>query len=691
MKKANKLLALALGTLSLATVGLSACELPGAGGGNVQTPEINPEYVYDGTHIYTATDTNDYLVKSGQTDYKLVIPFEAGEAQATATNEFVHLFKKATNISMDVVTDNQVTDADSGKYISLGRTTLLANSGIQADYYELTRDGHKIVTQGDDIYLCGGDETGTVFAVYTFMKLTFNYATYTYNTMVIDKVTEAKLKNYDVTDIPDFKTRAHSSDVTMYNSKDYDENMYAWRLGYRGKDATRGMYYMRVHEVTGDPTSASSASTNARRWFPEKIYKDPDNNPENYHPKWFSTNGGEQLCFSAHGDPEEYELMVQTAFEKVKWTLEYYTPARAPEQNIMTLTHEDNMQYCTCSKCFEISSYYGGSQAAVQILFMNDLAERVDALLEANKDKEWYREDFKLLFFAYNHNYTPPAKYDPIKKEYVPIDDEVIVHDRVIAWFCRNSNGQAVHDEGLNAQALGILKGWGAVAKNIQYWNYGANFRNYMFGGDVYQYAAGEMYAFWCNQSDVSWFTQFQDHNDCPNTAWNQLNVYLDARLSWDTSLKQQELIEEYFHAVYKEAGDTMLNLHRTHRAYKRHVLIDQYQLVSNGDGGAEMAVVEYWPIGILENWIKLADQALEEIEFYQESDPKLYDQIAKNIEIEAIQYMYILLDLHGNTIAKEDRQAYIDRLKYDVEWLDISGLGIRGKDLMFKDWLYAL
>ena len=686
MKKSNRLLALTLGTLSLATVGLSACQGGGVGG-NVQEPKINPEYVYNGTHIYTATETNDYLVKGGKTDYKLVIPAEAGESQAVATNEFVHLFKKATNINMEIVMDDQVTDASNGKYISLGRTTLLEKSGINTDYSKLTQDGHKIVTKGDDIYLCGGAETGTVFAVYTFMNLTFNYATYTYNTMVIDEKVDQKLLNYDVTDIPDFKTRAHSSDVTVYDSKDYDENMLAWRLGYRGKEATRGMYYMRVHEVTGDPTSASSASTNARRWFPEKIYKDLENNPENYHPKWFSTNGGEQLCFSAHGDEKEYELMLQTAFEKVAWTLEYYNPKRAPDQNIMTLTHEDNMQYCTCAKCYEISSYYGGSQAAVQILFMNDLAERVDALLEANKDKEWYREDFKLLFFAYNHNYAPPAKYDPVKKEYVPIDNKVVLHDRVIAWFCRNSNGQAVHDEGLNAQALGVLKGWASVAKNIQYWSYGANFRNYMYAGDSYQYATSEMYGFWCNQSDVSWFTQFQDHNKCPNTSWNHLHVYLDSRMSWNTSLPLQELIEEYMNAVYKEAAPMMMDIFRTHRAFTRHVLIDRYELTSNGDGSPEKGIVEYWPIGVLEGWIKLANQALEEIEIYKETDPELYDQIAKNIEIEAIQYIYILVDLHGNTLAKEEKQAYVDRIKHDIDWLDISGMWIRSNSLKLAEW----
>mgnify|MGYP003308678908 CR=1 FL=1 len=690
MKKSNRLLALTLGTLSLATVGLSACRGGGVGG-NVQEPKINPEYVYNGTHIYTTTETKDYLVKDGRTDYKLVVPSELTTTQEIANKEFKHLFKKATKIDLEVVADDQVTNADSGKYISLGRTDLLKKSGIEVDYYKLTEDGHKIVTKGDDIYICGGMDAGTVFGVYTFMNLTFNYETYTYNTMVIDEVFDKKLLNYEVTDIPDFKSRFHASDITTYASPNYDENMLAWRRYYRGKEATRGMYYMTVHEEIGNPQSKSGASTNARRWFPEWLYKDEENHPESYHPYWFSTNGGEQLCFSAHGDEKEYELMVETAFQKVAWLLTLYTPETHPNANIITLTHMDNQQYCTCAKCYEISSYYGGSQAAVQILFMNDLTEKVQAHLEANKDKDWYREDFKLLFFAYNHNYAPPAKYDPVKKEYVPIDDKVILHDKLIAFFCRNSNGQAVHDEGLNAQAAGILKGWAAVAKNIRYWNYGAAFRNYMYDFDSYQYTTSEMYGFWCNMSDLSWFTQHQDHNQCPNTTWNHLRVYLDSKMSWDTSLSQQELIEKYMNAVYKEAAPTMMNLFLSARAFMRHVSIDQHELISNGDGSPEKGKVEYFPIGIVEGWIKYIDQALKDIEIHKTTDPELYDQIAKNIEVEGIQYMYILLDLHGNTLAKEEKQAYVNRIKHDIDWLNISGMWIKSNQNKLVDWVNNL
>ena len=202
MNKMNKITALSLSVLTLGTIGLSACQR----NGGVVIPEVNSEYVYNGTHIYNATDTKDYLVRNGKTEYKLVIPATTTASLRTARTEFVDLFEDATGITLTVVTDNQVTDASTGKYISLGDTTLLEKSGIKIDYYELTADGHRIVTKDDDIYLCGGADEGTVFSVYTFMNLTFNYETYYFDCMEIEKTSEKKLKNYDVTDIPDFHT-----------------------------------------------------------------------------------------------------------------------------------------------------------------------------------------------------------------------------------------------------------------------------------------------------------------------------------------------------------------------------------------------------------------------------------------------------------------------------------------------------
>lgn len=727
MRKIHKLTALSLGVLSFATVGLTACKGPTSGGVASNLPERESEYIYNGTHIYTATDTNDYLIKNGKTAYQLVIPEERTKSINIAQKEFSDLFSDATDIEIEVLTEDEVTDASAGKYISLGRTKLLENSGIVIDHEVLDNDGHRIVTKGDDIYICGGADEGTVFGVYTFMGLTFNYETYAYDCMEIDTgVKEKKLKNYNVTDIPDFKFRAHSSDVTMYDApvEDYDANMYAWRLGYYGKEASRGYYYLPVHEKC-DKASPKGASTNARRWFSPEIYWTQSVVPTacekcgaslaglpvkngvvtcaesecghahetNYHPEWFSNNSigpGKkemQLCFTARGQEDSYELMIQTAVQRIQWTLETYKPGVGNYANayIMTLTHMDNTYYCSCSACSEIMAANGDSVAAVQIRFMNELARRIDAWFEDGNCPEW-KDSFKLLFFAYNHNYEPPVYYNAATKQYELYDPDMKCHDRLIAWFCRESDGQEIFDgdkyfdaDETNKAGNSVLQRWSVVADNIHYWNYGTNFRELLVPLDTYQYSTSEMMSFWCNQSDRFWFTQFQDNSKSPNSVFQGLKVYIDSQMAWDTSLEQMELTERWMKGMFKEAAPKMMEIFLTWRSYHRTKLLEC--------SAQELKQPQNWPVGVLNTFLKMFDDAKLAVEHYKTTNPELYDNVCGHIELEAISFLYLMLEVHGRTISVHDRQAYVERVKYDIEWLDLYSMDTEASGLL-TEWI---
>ncbi len=703
MNKKLKVTALTLGVLTLATTGLAGCKPKDDDSSSKST-------VYKGTHVYTAPDTNDYLVKNGRTDYTLIIPAESSSTVRIARTEFADLFKDATDIVINVKTDDEIANPSTGKYISLGRTKLLEQAGIEIDNKKLESDGHRIVTKDDDIYLCGGADEGTVFSVYTFMNITFNYETYYFDCMEIEHTSEKKLKAYDVTDIPDFKLRMHSSDVTMYESTDYDENMFAWRLKYYGKEGTRGYYWTPIHEIWWNMSEGGKgASTNINRWFPEYIYndidqktreipnletEDPNDTKEHYvyYPEWYSTMGGEQVCFSAHGDPVAYEAMVNEAFEKVKAQLAYYTPDRYPRYKVYSMTHMDNTNYCRCWKCRELSEYYNNSQGAVQVLFMNDLAAKVDEWMEYGKSigADWYREDFHLLFFAYNHNFIAPAKYNAKTKQYEPIDEKVKVSDRLIAWFCREADGQKAFDSDENEDCLNQLDGWSACANNIYYWDYRTNFKNYIFPIDSFQWATPEMYAYFCNKSDRYWFTQLQDGNTGPNTAWHNLKAYLEAKLAWDTSLDMDELINNWFKAMFKDAAPAMLKVFYSVRAYQQYLLAGNLELGLQADGSVSIDRPEYWPIGVVQGWLDGMDAAKEDVARYAVTNPELYDKVCGHIETEAISNLYIILDMHGYSISAKQRQEYIDRLWYDIDWLHLENLCLRSKQ-MFTGWLSGL
>ncbi len=172
-------------------------------------------YTYEGTHEFNYTETSNYMVKNGASDYILLIPDNtSGRTQLLAArDEFVRLFRRATGIKISYYTESstssKVTSAiNTGKFISLGDTKLLANSGVDVPD-NLGLDGCIIRTQGNSVYIAGGSDYGALYGVYDFMSICFGFEPYYKDCVVIDtNVSELKLYNFDVTDIPDFASRA---------------------------------------------------------------------------------------------------------------------------------------------------------------------------------------------------------------------------------------------------------------------------------------------------------------------------------------------------------------------------------------------------------------------------------------------------------------------------------------------------
>jgi hypothetical protein len=44
------------------------------------------------------------------------------------------------------------------------------------------------------------------------------------------------------------------------------------------------------------------------------------------------------------------------------------------------------------------------------------------------------------------------------------------------------------------------------------------------------------------------------------------------------------------------------------------------------------------------------------------------------------------MLELQGDNISKEERAKYVERVRYDIEWLDIADLEIR--DTTVSEWI---
>lgn len=625
---------------------------------------------YQGTHIYTAPDTSDYLVQNGKSDYVVVIPENASDYVVSAQEEFVHLFEKATDIQLRKATDTGLTHNASARYISIGETSLLSSAEITLDKARLGQDGGRVVTKDKSVYICGGADTGTLFMVYTFMNITFNYETYYTDCMEIDtNVKNKALKAYDVTDIPDFQMRAWNNHILTESHEDYDKNMFTERMRYVGK---RGYNFMTIHTNPdgkyAGATQTSGASTNSTKWLPPTIYNDDVKYPEAYHPKWFSTEGNE-LCFTARGDEKEFEAMMNECMWKATYSLMKYTPDKYPQYTAMTFTQQDNTHYCRCEACTTKAEQLGGI-VGVYIDFVNQLAERIETWMNKPENTAYKREDFTLLFFAYSYTKKAPVAYNAETGKYEPL---IKCRENVGVYLATGGEMQQPLTSEANEEFLQNIDNWGLISNNIYFWFYSANHRNYMWFYDSFNHYTPEFYSHMATRSNRMIFSQGQEQCKGTLSTFNNLKVYLESKLMWDTSLDMGELIDRFFNAMYREAAPQMKQIFFSMRAHMQYLLVtyEKFGAGNRPDFGSK----EYWPLALVEGWVGQMDEARNAIERYKTLDLELYERICQHIEAECIAPIYIILDCHLPYLTETQGNSYINRLWYDIEWMGLENM----------------
>ncbi len=649
------------------------------------TVDLGLRETYNGTHIYTATNTNDYLVTDGRTEYKLVVPSVTNEILQRAQDEFVTLFRLATGIKINVILDTNLTHDANNKYISLGETTISNASDVQTKKQTLTRDGGRIVTVDKSIFIYGGSDYGTLFAVYTFMSITFNYECYFADCIEIDtNVKQKELKNYDVTDIPDFKHRGVNN--TLLRELDgVAISDYGYRMRYV---AGRAFDFIPIHK-TYDGANDGRSSTNSLTYLPPEIYQEE-------HPDWYSS-GGSELCFTAHGDriEGEFEAMLQECTNKITYSLMRYTPQEYPLYNAASITQQDNLDYCGCKGeggCEELSRKYGGI-VGVYIWFCNQLAERVQQWMNNPENVAYARENFRIFFFGYSYTVEAPVKYDPISDKYVPYHEDIVLRDDVGVYLAMtNFDYQYSFWDDRNKVGRENVEKWTALTDNVYYWLYSCNFRNMMFPFESFNFFYDGAMAWLANRSNEHFFSQTQEPTKGTMTAWNNLKHYLDAKLSWDTSLNVEELTQNFFDAMYGQASDEMMEIFYSHRAYMNNVILGVHGLSGNGDARPALEKPEYWSFLQLQKWIDDIDAAKKSIEHVKELDYETYDLNCKHIEAEVISNIYLTFICHRTSLTSAKKKEYKDRLLYDIEWMGLSNMSIgHSSGNLLADWVYAI
>lgn len=658
MKKIfKKVLGVLLAVSTMLSCGVACGDKSNGGkGGIVETidaPSAKSDYV--GTHDFSMTEREDYLVRGGETEYVLVTKAELTAVEQTAKEEFLNLFQAATNIRMQTCVDEGLTHNANAKYISLGETALFETSGLTLDKQELSDEGVRIVTKDKTIYLLGGGQYGTLYAVYDFMQLTFDYEQYYLDCLEIEtNVKNKKLYDYDVTDIPDMNRR---STGYAFMTQEFKNRM---RIPLYS-----GNYFLPIHsKMTADGKADRSTpgltAHNSNEYLPRADYPD--------HDEWFG-DSGDVLCYTAHGDPEELELMAQECAKKVAASLMTYTTDLYPNMNAVSLTVEDNNDSCACDACTACINKYGTTSASI-ILFMNKFNGYVRQWLEENKDNElYYRENFDILFFAYNSFALAPSSWDEEKGEYVANAPELVLDDGVYVWLALMN----IMEEELNIyhprndRAREQIEKWGAISNNgLWLWTYSTNFSAYLYFHDSFSMYNAEGYQYLADHNVRYYYQNAQSYQTGTSTAFHNMSLYLQTKLTWNTSLDTEELIDNYMNAMFKEAAPIMKELFVSMRLHNRQIK-EQIEYSNSIENSL------YFPYNTLKHWTDLCDDALAAIDFYQTQDPKTYQLLKDHIEAEWVYPAYATLQLRGDYVQEKELISLKQRFREVVLRLGIT------------------
>lgn len=578
-------------------------------------------------YIGTIDSREDILYRAGSTDYCILIPAAATEAERYAAQELTEIFQNA-GVSVCTVTDSGMTTDPAQKYIAIGDTVYFRSLGRKLLSREFKFDGFLIETVGNTHVIKGVGDTGTCFGVYGFAEYAMGWCYYHPQEWKVNS--EAQNKNFHIKDIPTFYCRSPYS-YLVANRPDH-----AFRLRVNGQFSVR-----EAKHGEGTPWSRLHDQSLALQILDHKKYRAD-------HPDWYylpahkegvaGPQGHPQICFSKGLLHDSEGGFFDTFMEN----LLYYIKAQ-PEKSYVMLGISDNNFFCDCPVCQEAVKQY--TRSGLNMRFVNKVADAVEMWRKENApDREYF-----LITFAYLASFEPPVRWENGKP--IPVDRSVIARDNVIvryapihANYCYDLMDAAHNDDSRKA-----LLGWSSVSKHLSVWDYRSDFGTQCFPYPTTVTAQANQNIF-MKYGMVDVFNQGQHFTG--GQMFQQMDDFARARMHWNGKEDYASLCEEFCNAYYKEAAPFVT-------AYLRYVE-SCYPVWESRGWSARInnrAAIRkhYYRLEEVYTHKKLLDKALAVCK-----SSKIYDRVNEL----TLFYKFLLVLCFPLEIPKEEALGLIDELK---------------------------
>ena len=602
-----------------------------------------------------------YFFKETKTNYKLLLPQNADENLQFAAEDFNYFFKLSTGVELTIVYENTV-DTTSGKYISVGETKLAKQAGALADE-GLTTSGFILETHEDDIFVNAYITQSVIYGMQELLSYLIDWEyfgadCYRYDT----SVTEIAFQNFDVREVADFEYRYTNDPVRVADrtqmKRSRMEYMYDFMCGPNGQIGHNSVFYL-----------------------PMSKYYDE-------HPKWY-TQDKLNLSYVANGDKEEYKLMVEAFSESV------YEIFRTSSEPLIMCTIYDSGTFDTCEAQKAIAQEYNGANAASIVLFLNDVNKKVKEWLQTPEGQQYDRE-YYIVFLAYQPTEKAPAYID--RNGNVSLINGLKCAPEVVVQYAPiyQDFTHSIYDSA-NEDYLNNLKAWNAVCENMFVWNYALYYPEYFVFFDNFDGLQDGYEA--CKDVGVRWIYSEQGASGtAPASSWNRLKMYLEMKLSWDSSLNEETLINDWFAANFGPVASQMKDLFLDMREHTSYLINNDTDFSEDDDYDGYFPThytplkdKKYWPKAVLIDWLSQADAAIESISALKHTDEEKYNSIYKSIATERLAFYYLLVELYGAELGAETTQSYKEAFQSDNEFIGgtraYQNGGSAVEDSLYYDW----
>lgn len=627
---------------------------PGNNGGNttVTTPketvtEPAEHFATNVLHKVNVQETSNPLVTDEATEYRIVT--STGTEDMKAASFIQSNLKNATGATFEMVRyDSDVEWSADAKYIVLNVPELFTSAGLTMPADELGQTGYYIKNAGKSVFIATKSSMGAQYGAIAFLRHVVGYEMYAFDTVVYEK-SGATLPDMEIIERPDFEFYVQGNRV---------KSEAAYGMGFLGS------IFIPVDGET---------------WHNSFNYLPPDTYRKS-HPDWYSTKGNE-LCYTAHGNVNEFNAMATELADKIKVLTNQY-----PDRANITITIEDHNDQCDCAACVDSRKAYGGADSAAVVKLCNAVNKQVQQYLEEQAEasgKE--KRELNILFFAYNKMEKPPVKKDDAGN-WVPYDETVVCDDNVGVYIApiRASYNQSFYHEN-NVSAKESIEGWGVLSKKLYMWLYETNYSHYLYPINTYDTML-ETYRF-CKNNNAIYMMNEGQYNQGNVTHFSKLKEYFNARAEFNVNDNFKDITDDFFANYFKDAAAPMRQFFDELQAHLRY-LETAYPGDVNGNIYNPMEQVKLWPKGLLDHWLDLIDEAYATIEHYRTENTALYEVLESHIKLESIFPRFAVIRLYSGKYSAATLRKMREEFRDDCVTFNITMLReSTSLDTVFASW----